>query len=283
MKTAISQLIHIINWKKSNTPLLTSKHDLNPLNPLPMPKTDNLQTKEEIYKWIEYGIGCFREWYQPVDFGNGIAAHVTRPPDWLPKPELLYAIDGGKAKWDHVIKKHIPDIRMKRVLDLGCSSGVFSIELARMGASEVIGIDRNELIKHKSTEVPPSQDVISQATFVKKAFELLDGIEYPIKYIAHDIGHIQELNLGRFDVILALCVVYHELDKMPDLIQKLARMTDHLILQASQGHTGQLGEWADKMCQAKVLFEAGFTHIEIESPVGSLMPMIIGRKGQSIL
>jgi len=53
---------------------------------LPIPDPDRLQGEEEIYKWIEYGIGCFREWYQPVDFGNGIVAHVTRPPDWGPRP-----------------------------------------------------------------------------------------------------------------------------------------------------------------------------------------------------
>lgn len=283
MKTTIARLFTGLKSFKNDNRTILDSTNLKPLNPLPIPGTDHLQNKEDIYKWIEYGIGCFREWYQPVDFGNGIAAHVTRPPDWLPQPELLYANDGGIAKWDYIVKKHIPDIRGKRVLDLGCSSGVYAIELARMGAKEVIGIDRNEVIKHRSTDMPPPQDVIAQARFVKKAFELLDRIEYPITYIAHDIGHLQELNLGRFDLIIALCVVYHELDKMPDLVRQLARMTDHLVLQASQGHSGELGRWADKMHQAEVLLEAGFTYVEIESPTGSLMPMIIGRKGSCVL
>lgn len=252
------------------------------LDTLTFTDLDNLKVKDDIYKWIQYGIGCYKEWYQPVDFGNGIVAHVTRPPDWKPQPELLYATDGGIAKWNYIVKKHVPDLRGKRVLDLGCSSGVFCIELARMGAKEVVGIDRNAIISHRSTNTPPQQDVIAQAKFVKKAFELLDGVKYPIIYIAHDIGRLKELDLGHFDVIISLCVIYHELDKMPDLVSHLASMTDHLILQASQGHGGELGKWANKVKQAEMLLEKGFAYVEIDNPPDYLMPMIIGRKGDCV-
>ena len=59
------------------------------LNESSLKDTERLQTKEDIYKWIQDGINCFKEWYQPVDFGNGIVAHVTTPPDWKPMPDLL--------------------------------------------------------------------------------------------------------------------------------------------------------------------------------------------------
>lgn len=235
--------------------------------------------KEEIYEWIESGIHYFKEWYQPVDFRNGIIAHVTVPPHWNPSPNLLNDNTRGLSKWNYIIKKHIPDLKGKRVLDLGCSSGLYSLELAIMGAKEVIGIDRNIEIKHRSTDTPPPQDVIAQAKFVKKSFELLNNVEYPITYIAHDIGRLDELNLGRFDLILALCVVYHELDKMPQLVHQLADMTDHLILQASQSHNGELGRCADKLRQVEILLEAGFTNVEIDAPIGYPLPVIIGRKG----
>jgi SAM-dependent methyltransferase len=277
MKTLIAQLFSRLNG--NNKVNHVNLADLSPLNPLPLPSTDNLNSKEDIYNWIEYGIGCFREWYQPVDFGNGVVAHVTTPPYWLPQPELLNVRDRGIGKWHSMIKKHIPDVKGKRVLDLGCSSGLYSLELARLGAREVIGIDRNQDIKHRSTDVPPAQDVIAQANFVKRAFELLYGVEYPVKYMAHDIGNPEELDLGQFDLIIALCVVYHELDRMPRLVKRLAEMTNHLVLQSSNGHGGELGKWADKMCQAEVLFQAGFTNVEIEStPEDPLLPIIIGRK-----
>lgn len=253
-------------------------NNLRPLNTLSVQDPEHLQSKEDIYKWIEDGIRCFREWYQPVDFGNGVVAHVTVPPDWSPRSDLLNDNTRGLSKWNYIVKKHIPDVKGKRVLDLGCSSGMYSIELARMGAREVIGIDRNVEIRHRSTDTPPPQDVIAQAKFVKKAFELLDGVKYPITHISHDIGRLQELELGRFDIILALCVVYHELDKMPELVRQLVSMTDHLILQASQVHGGELGRCADKIRQAEVLLEAGFTNVEIDAPIGYSLPVIIGRK-----
>ena len=159
--------------------------------------------------------------------------------------------------------------------------GIFCIELARLGAREVVGIDRNEKIRHRSTATPPAQDVIAQAKFVKKAIELLDGTEYPISYIAYDIGYLQELNLGHFDCILSLAVIYHELDRMPALVNYLATITDHLILQTSDGHSGELGKWADKMVISSALFGAGFTFVEIDAPIDYSMPMIIGRKGDS--
>jgi SAM-dependent methyltransferase len=256
-------------------------NNLRPLNPLlPIPEPEHLRSKEEIYEWIKYGIGCFREWYQPVDFGNGVVAHVTVPPYWDAMPDLMNDNDRGLSKWNYIVKKHIPDVVGKRILDLGCSNGLFSIELARMGAREIIGIDRNVEIHHRSTDTPPPQDVIAQAMFVKKAFELLDEVEYPITYIAHDIGNLQNLELGQFDLILALCVVYHELDKMPVLVRKLAGMTDHLILQSSQGHTGELGKCADKMRNAEVLLESGFTYVDINAPSGYQLPVIVGRKGE---
>lgn len=247
-------------------------------NEIALRDLSDTKNKEEIYTWVKEGIKYFREWYQPVDFGNGVIAHVTVPPNWEPRPELLNTNDRGLGKWEYIIKKHIPELDGKRVLDIGCSSGVFSLEMARMGAKEVIGIDRDVYIKHRSSNTPPPQNVIAQANFVKKASELLDGVTYPITYIAHDIGKIEDLNLKPFDLILALNIVYHELDNMPHLISYLSTLTDHLILQTSLGHGGALGRHASVKEQVDTLLKAGFSKIEIDAPLGYMSPMIIGKK-----
>jgi len=273
----------VIKWIKgfsdnNNGELIAVSNHLESRKNFDINKPLNSNNKEEIYTWINEGISHFKEWYQPVDFGNGVIAHVTQPPYWQPNMELFYQNDVGITKWNYIIKKHLPNLKGKRVLDLGCSSGIFTIELARLGAKEVIGIDRNKLIRHKSTITPPCQDVISQAKFVKRALELLNNEKYPITYIAHDIGRINDLDLGKFDLIIALCVVYHELDDMHILIERLAKMTDYLILQANEGHGGDLAKYAKLSYHIDLLIQNGFTNLEIDAPKNYLHPVIICKK-----
>lgn len=253
------------------------------LKPYPLPKSPRgLKTRKEVIEWIEEGIKCFREWYQPVEFGYGVVAHVTKPPDW--KEDRRYVEnkdifnDRGLAKWNLIVKKHLPKIKGARVLDVGCSSGVFCLELAKAGAREVIGIDRDVTVEHRSTKAPPPQDVIAQAMFVKKAYELLHKKKLAIKYLTCDVAGIEELQLGRFDFVLALNVVYHELDGMGDLIEKLGEMTDCLVLQANQGHPGKLADYCRVAPHIKILLEKGFTQIEIDAPEGYALPLIVARK-----
>lgn len=270
-------LIHILFPPKAIKGTIRNSSSTLPSPPL-VDRLGPQQRKAAIYDWIANGIGYFKEWYQAVDFGNGIVAHMTVAPDWKPHPEMLHHNEGGLAKWNHILKKHIPDLHDKRVLDIGSSSGLFCLEMARMGAREVIGIDRNESIKHRSTRVPPPQDVIAQANFVKKAFELLHDTTYPIQYIAHDIGDLGSLHLGKFDFILAANVIYHELENMPALLRQLGKMTDHVVLQTCLAHGGSLGEWASVSRHVDILLEIGFTYIEIDAPKGYALPVIVAHK-----
>jgi len=54
-------------------------------------------------------------------------------------------------------------------------------------------------------------------------------------------------------------------------------MTDHIILQANLGHTGELGEWAHPSRLARLLMGVGFTNIEIDAPKGYISPIVVGR------
>lgn len=249
---------------------------LKPFDITPVKNLDNINSKEEINQWIRQGIKCFREWYQPVDFGDGIIANVTRPPDWKPAPEFNQ--ERGYSKWNYIIKRNMPELQGKRVLDLGCNNGIISLQIAKSGAKEVIGIDRDEFIHQKTYQELPIQNIIEQANFVKKAFELKEKTTYNVHYIPCDISNIESLNLGKFDIILALCVLYHEMEGMPALIKILSMMTDFLVLQTSLTHQGDLAKWADLYVQVKYLHEAGFSKINIDAPLGYHLPMIIGMK-----
>ncbi|MEX1014413.1 MAG: methyltransferase domain-containing protein [Candidatus Paceibacterota bacterium] len=275
MKYKIKRLIRNFICSRKNSESSNIKK-LPPLDITPVLNYANLKTKDDINNWIKDGINCFREWYQPVDFGDNIIANVTRPPNWDSAPE--YNDERGVGKWNFIISKNLPPLVGKRVLDLGCNNGVISLMIAREGAKEVIGIDRNENIHQKTYQELPEQNIIAQANFVKKSFELKEDCKFPVEYIASDISNIESLNLGKFDIIVALCVIYHEMEGMPKILSTLAGMTDHLVLQTSLTHGGELAKWADLYNHVKLMHQAGFSKIKIDAPIGYHLPMIIGEK-----
>lgn len=236
-----------------------------------------MQNKAEVYEWIKKTIKQYREWYQPIDFGNGVIAHRTTPPSWQPRPEYLHHNGGGLAKWNYIIKKHLPPLTGLRVMDLGCNCGLYCIEMSRMGAKKVIGIDRNEGIFQRTSTLP-IQDVTKQAEFVRDAFQKLDGRIYDIEYYARDFAKLDPSEFGRFDVIISLCTVYHELERMEDLICRLGTMTDYLVLQASHAHSGSLGRYAHEDVIKVALQKVGFCDVTIDAPKGYSLPVLVGRK-----
>lgn len=230
---------------------------------------------QNLNQWILEGIKGYKQWYQPIDFGR-IKADVTTPPNWEPNPSLND--DYGMGRWHYIIKRNLPEVSGKRVLDVGCNVGLFSIELAKMGASEVVGIDRNLEFNHKSN-FPPKQDIVSQANFVKEALELVNNVKYPVDYKGINFNdYAQILNLGRFDFIVALNVIYHEYENSQSFVNALSTLTDNLIIQTSIGHGGALAKWANLPKQTEILIEAGFTSITIDCPIGYLNPVMIAKK-----
>lgn len=226
--------------------------------------------------WIRLGIAGYQQWYQHIDFGKGIEAHVTVPPNWTPDPSANTG--AGLDRWNEIIKRNLPDVRGMRVLDLGCNVGLFSIELARMGAREVVGVDRDMHIRQRTGSLP-RVDLISQANFVKRAFELRGGITFPVSYKAIDFGDLRSLQvLGRFDLVLALNVVYHELDRAPALIRLLSGMTNEIVLQSSVVHPPPIQRWASPGWSVQVLLQNGFTRVAVDSPEEYLQPVITGSR-----
>jgi 2-polyprenyl-3-methyl-5-hydroxy-6-metoxy-1,4-benzoquinol methylase len=226
--------------------------------------------------WIRAGISGYQQWYQHVEFGGGIEAHVTTPPNWSPAPHLNE--HSGLDRWNAIIKRNLPDVGGMRVLDLGCNVGLYSIELARLGAREVIGVDRDLNIRQR-TGALPRVNLVSQAEFVKEALELREGqvTGFPVIYKAIDFQNLSEIQkLGRFDLILALNVVYHELDRAPDLLKTLSDMTDNIVLQSSIAHPDPIKRWAAPSWNVEELLRNGFTQVTVDSPQSYQQPVITG-------
>lgn len=84
----------------------------------------------------------------------------------------------------------LPDLHGRSVLDVGCNDGYFLFACRRLGAERVVGVERDEHFR-------------GHAVLVNELLGL-GGIDVHLMS-AYDVGE----QLGRFDVTLALGLIYH--------------------------------------------------------------------------
>jgi tRNA (mo5U34)-methyltransferase len=98
--------------------------------------------------------------------------------------------DYPARRWHHV-EPLFGDISGKSCLDVGCSSGFFSLKARELGATSVLGVDSGEQIR-----------AIEQARF---ASEIL-GLPVTFDTVsAYDLARLD----GRFDTVFFMGVFYH--------------------------------------------------------------------------
>lgn len=120
-------------------------------------------SNQEYADWI-----AKQEWYQTIDLANGL-----RTP--------------GKVRTDTrvPILRHL-DFAGKRVLDIGCNSGQFSLLAKQLGAREVVGIDIDE------TRLQQARTLAAN-----------EGLE--VTFLARSVFDTSEL--GSFDVVMCFAVL----------------------------------------------------------------------------
>jgi len=115
-------------------------------------------------------------WYHNVVYAPDVMTNPSNP-------------DYPASRWrvlDQVIPK---DLRGKSVLDIGCNSGFFSLEMKKRGADRVMGVD---IMPH----------LLAQSRFASHWFDL------PLEL--HECGAYDVASLGsKFDVVVFIGVLYH--------------------------------------------------------------------------
>jgi len=81
--------------------------------------------------------------------------------------------------------------RRKRVLDLACLEGGYSVAASSSGADEVVGIE----IRQKN---------IDRCILVKEILQLKN-----VNFFKRDVNDIREADYGKFDVIICAGILYH--------------------------------------------------------------------------
>ncbi|MCL1825330.1 MAG: class I SAM-dependent methyltransferase [Betaproteobacteria bacterium] len=146
----------------------------------------------------------------------------------------------------------------KRLLDLGCGDGTYSLELVSLGADFVLGID-------------PSEAAVTAATGKATQTRLLDKIRF-------QTGNIYNLSLDeRFDCIVLRGVLHH----LPDAgvaLRAVAPLADNILLMEPNG-TNPVVKIIEKTSQYHIeheeqsflhstvrrwLHEAGFNYLSIK-------------------
>jgi tRNA (mo5U34)-methyltransferase len=141
-----------------------------------------------------------KPWHHLIDV-HGVPTK-TEPAwgEYLEHPRRLWA----------EVSELLPDLRGKRVLDVGCNDGFFLFACRQLGAEHVVGIE-------------PHEHFFNHAVLVN---QLLDLGRITIRQMtAYDVGD----ELGRFDVTLALGLIYHL--KSPLLfLERVAPITTSMIV-----------------------------------------------------
>lgn len=114
----------------------------------------------------------------------------------------------------------------KRILDLGSNAGIHAIRACQAGAKEVVCFEALDEYKE-------------QHDFIYKHFCEKDGKEYPITFVKGFVERLGEFDLGYFDTVLAISILYHlgkrvdtdDMDEARILATKaIADITDHVIV-----------------------------------------------------
>ena len=164
--------------------------------------------------YIKAKIKELSPWYQRIDLGGNFTTHKNK---------------SSKDSWNNIISL-TGNISGKRVLDLGCNAGLFSILSVIDGAKEVISVEKGKI-------------QFKQALFVKEYFNDFYKKELPITYINNDVAFLDYPSIEKFDVVLALSILYHigknqnkndnEILKLQKIvIGKLCKITNCIIVRA---------------------------------------------------
>jgi len=144
------------------------------------------------------------KWFHSIDLGNGI---VT---------------PGFKPMKDELKQLQMPaDLTGKKVLDIGAWDGFYSFEAEKRGASLVVALDY------------PVWSGLTWVESKKKSFDLARKVlDSKVEDVTMDVYDMSPENLGTFDLVLFMGVIYHLKHPLLALEKVASVCRDMLILES---------------------------------------------------
>jgi len=138
--------------------------------------------------WKKAKAAQFSHWYYSTDLGDGVFWPATLPNEQT----CMQGLVKNRSILMHLIDQHIGDVSGLKILDLACSAGLHSFELARRGAI-VTGIDWDH-------------GAIRQAKFVQECIK--DQLRHKVKFYHLDLLDFNPPK-GFFDYVYCSGLIYH--------------------------------------------------------------------------
>jgi hypothetical protein len=219
----------------------------------------------------------FLEWYTPLEITKSHIIHERTFPNYIERPEYLTNGERGQAKWDYIIERNIPNVKNKKICDIGCNVGLYAYNLLKLGAKSVDGYDRSETIVQPTNVNLPKQSVVQQAYYIKNLFQLRDNQQYPtLNFYELDIN-LADFSKFNYDILVSTCVLYHFGPKFNNIMADISKKIPIVILQTNLGHGGDLAKYSSVEYHKKLLTDNGYT-VSIDAPLNYKYPVIVGVK-----
>lgn len=191
----------------------------------------------------------------PLYFGSGL------------RLGSLWDVGSDYGRWHYFLKHHLPPLVGKRVLLLDAHNGFEAVQMLRLGAREVVGLEGDS-------------QRISQGNFIKAAFEWADNTQYPFHYLPANLTDLPAINLDHFDIVAALSPGSSLTQGLKNnLLLCLSRLSDTFIWQIEAKPGGPIStEEAQQALQA-----SGFPATRVIAPHHYSRALIIAAKEESVL
>jgi len=169
-------------------------------------------------KKLEDEIRSLDPWYQKLTL-DGILTSI--------KGTQYSGMEESVKIWEK-INTLIPNFKNKKIIDIGCNAGYYSIRSAQYGA-KVIGIEFDD-------------NFYKQALFLKNYFEEKNNQQLDITYINDDISSIDFKAIGKVDYIFAFSILYHigkfkygkgtekQIEEQNRMIEKMTEISDNFLV-----------------------------------------------------
>jgi SAM-dependent methyltransferase len=149
-------------------------------------------------------------------------SRLTDKVGWLDRLSSTFRGSSTEARMRNALKCLRPHVNGRRVLDIGCASGVFPVQLIEAGASLVIGYD-------------VSDDAIAYAESNRKP-QYPDQLEFRVVDVLSPESELPEV-----DIVVALGVLeYFTLEEIGELLQRMN--TRYFLFHCAQGPTSVSGK-----------------------------------------